>query len=124
MNNQELRRKIAAYVGFAIKSGGVSYGLEQLKSLLTRSKPALVLTDNALSVKTKKEVAFFAAKKNVPVVCLDELGSIANRPNVKIMSITDKGLAAQILENASKLKTEEKEETVKSDNVESNENDI
>jgi ribosomal protein L30E len=104
MNDQERNRKIAAYVGFAIKSGGVFYGLEKLKNEGTKPRPALILTDDALSEKTKKEVAFFAAKKNIPIVRLDKLECVTKKPNVKIISVLDKGLAVRIMETASEPK--------------------
>jgi ribosomal protein L7Ae-like RNA K-turn-binding protein len=118
MNSDELNRKIIAYVGFAIKSGGVSYGLEKLKNPVAGARPALVLADNALSEKAKKEVAFFSAKGNIPLVRMDNLGDKLNKPNVKIISIINKSLAAQIWKRASSGEAEETDEFGKIKNKE------
>ncbi|MDR2091348.1 MAG: hypothetical protein LBP62_06875 [Clostridiales bacterium] len=103
MDKTETKRKIAAYVGFAIKSGGVVYGLDSLKTARSKRPPALILADNASSEKTKKEAAFFAADRKIPLLIIDGLSDSLRKPNVKIMSILDKGLAARILETAKGL---------------------
>ncbi|MDR3293178.1 MAG: hypothetical protein LBT20_03635 [Clostridiales bacterium] len=98
---EELIRKITAYTGFAIKSGGVVFGLDGIKDM--RATVRVILGDCSLSEKSRKEIVFIAEKKRVPVFFLEGLGDIVKRVNVKVISIKNRELAIQILESCQKL---------------------
>ncbi|MDR2046755.1 MAG: hypothetical protein LBP79_02455 [Clostridiales bacterium] len=94
----EALKKITAYVGFALKAGGVRFGFESVKS--GGKKNYAVLADGTLSDKSKKEIAFWSKKNKVGLMFFDRLDEITRKTGVKVMSVTNKELAEQILRNA------------------------
>lgn len=92
--------KITAYLGFAIKSGAVSFGLDALKNA---GGSRLALIDEGLSDKSKKEAAYFADKKKIPLILTDRLSLLVHRENVKIVIIGERNLAERIQESFKKL---------------------
>lgn len=89
--------KISCYVGFAVKSGKVVWGLDMLKK--SKKPPCIVLIDGAIGNNSAKEAEFYANKHNVDVLFLPEgsLGAMLKRSNVKLIAVTDDNLAKAIL---------------------------
>lgn len=96
MNNTN---KIFSYIGFAVKSGQVVWGLDGLKK--TSDRAALIVIDEALSEGSKKEAVFVSEQKKIPMIRLPqgELSAALRRNNVKVLSITDAGLAGAIIDS-------------------------
>jgi len=96
IESTERNRKISSYLGFAVKSGAVVFGLDGIKN--GGPAIALILADNALSDKSKKEITFLSGKKNTPAFFVDNLPDIVKKENVKVVSVKNKNLAIQIME--------------------------
>lgn len=63
--------KILTLLGFASKSGKLSYGFDAVKTTLSQKKSKLVLIANDVSAKSKKEVLFFSDKFKTQAITLD-----------------------------------------------------
>ncbi|MGN0789327.1 MAG: hypothetical protein ACI4MY_05255 [Christensenellales bacterium] len=89
--------KISCYVGFAVKSGKVIWGLDMLKK--SKKPPRIILIDGAIGNNSAKEAEFYADKYDVDVLFLPEgsLGAMLKRNNVKLIAVTDDNLAKAIL---------------------------
>ena len=83
--------KISCYVGFAVKSGKVIWGLDMLKK--SKKPPRIILIDGAIGNNSAKEAEFYADKYDVD----GSLGSMLKRNNVKLIAVTDDNLAKAIL---------------------------
>lgn len=86
--------KIKAYVGFAIKSNKIVYGVDNI--LLSRQVHVVIydvdLADNSLSKLTK-----YLENNNIEGLKTDKLKEIVNRDNCKVIGIKDKNLSKAIL---------------------------
>ncbi len=92
--------KIAAYLGFCIRSGKISFGIDQIGE---RKKDVyLILVDGTLSDNSMKNATRLQTKFSCPLIVTDEerLGEMLSRPSVKAVGIREKNLAAAILKEA------------------------
>ena len=92
--------KIAAYLGFCIRSGKISFGID---AILERKKDVyLILSDDTLSENSIKNVFLAKDKFACPLLMTSggELGKLLCRPSVKAVGIREKNLAAAILQEA------------------------
>ena len=89
--------KISCYVGFAIKSGKVIWGLDMLKK--SKKHPRIIIIDGAISSNSALEAEYYATKNDVDVLYLpsNSLGTMLKRNNVKLIAVTDDNLAKAIL---------------------------
>lgn len=92
--------KIDSYIGFAVRCGRVSFGLEML--LRAKRPPFVVLYDAALGANSYKNLKYYCVKNKVKAVKLEEnhLNDALQRQNVKIISISDESLAKAIIANS------------------------
>ncbi len=96
-----MNSKIKTYLGFAVKKGGVVFGLDNIKK--RKSSICLVLASTEASEKTIKEVEFFCSKNKIPLVLSAlPVGEAVGKPGVKIMALTDKNLAEAVMQNIDK----------------------
>ncbi len=65
-----MNNKILTLLGFASKSGKLSYGFDAVKTALMQSKSKLVLIANDVSPKSQKEITFFSTKYKTEVFVL------------------------------------------------------
>ncbi|MGN0771360.1 MAG: hypothetical protein ACI4MI_02110 [Christensenellales bacterium] len=95
--NSTTLSKISCYVGFAVKSGKVIWGLDLLKK--SKKPPYVILLDGKIGKNSAKEAEFYAEKNNVPILALpdDALGELLKRSNVRLVAVTDENLAKAIL---------------------------
>lgn len=88
--------KISSYINFAIKSGQVIFGYDNL--FVFKKKPRLVLVSNDLTEKMQNKVIDFCNEKEIKFVLLElSLGNLIARDNCKVLAILDNGLSNAIL---------------------------
>ncbi len=88
-----MQTKINSYVGFAIKSGKIKYGVE---NIIVQSKSFVILIDKTLSVGSKDKINVFAMKKNIKVY-ETRIEDFYKDKNCKAIGIEDKNLAMAII---------------------------
>ena len=92
--------KIKTYIGFAIKSGAVIWGLDNILSGCEKSK--LILYDNTLSSTGVRKLTNHINKVNAECIKLPpeySLSDITGRDNVKLIAVTNANLADAIRQN-------------------------
>jgi ribosomal protein L7Ae-like RNA K-turn-binding protein len=91
--------KILTLLGFASKSGNLSFGADSVKESLKRSKAKLVIIASDISDKSRKEIRFFADKNNVRVIDVTyDIATLSHATGKKggIISVNEKGFADAI----------------------------
>ncbi len=90
-------QKNDAYLGFAVKTGRITYGGELVSRL---KKGVYLVVIDASAQKNTTNTAFNVARKfNVPVMVCDHLDSAANKKDCKIVAVRDKNLAEAMIKN-------------------------
>ena len=84
--------KIAAYIGFSIKSRNVLYGYESV--IASGRKCRLILCDRALSENSLKKVDAFAAKMGIKRYCIEALSDYFGGKPVKCIGLVEEHLAS------------------------------
>lgn len=93
-----MSEKILTLLGFASKSGNLSYGADSVKEALKRNKAKLVVIAKDISEKSKKEICFYA-KDTVSVLDVDfdiDTLSHAIGKRAGIISVNEIGFANAI----------------------------
>ena len=87
--------KIKTYVGFAIKSKQIKFGIDEI---LKNKFLDLILVSSELAESSKSKLENFASKTNSKLIELeqDQIDFVLNKTNVKVFAITNKGLADAI----------------------------
>ena len=92
-----MNNKILTLLGFAAKSGNLSYGFEATITSLKRGKSQLIVVASDISPKSIKEIAFFAEKFGVKHIILEsiDIKAVSDAVGRKcgIISVNDKGFA-------------------------------
>lgn len=92
-----MKSKLLTLLGFAAKAGALSYGFEATVATIKASKANLVLVAEDISPKSRKEIAFFAGKKDVKNFTLKgiDIKTVSDAVGRKcgIISINDNGFA-------------------------------
>ena len=84
------------YIGFAIKSGAVIKGMDDI--LRTKKRICLIVIAKSTQMNSRTKVVGFAEKKGISFVEIeDEILENLNLQGVKIVGITDKNLATAII---------------------------
>ena len=92
--------KIAAYIGFSIKSGKISYGYESVIS--GKKKLFLILCDESLSEHSLKKVKRYAEAKAIQLYVISGLSEYFGGKAVKCIGLAEEHLASATV---SELKT-------------------
>ncbi|MBR5121106.1 MAG: ribosomal L7Ae/L30e/S12e/Gadd45 family protein [Oscillospiraceae bacterium] len=91
--------KVLGLLGFASKSGNLSFGMDSTKESLAKAKTKLILVAADISPKSLKEITFFADKHGKEVISVeyssDTLASATGRKG-GILSVNDEGFAKAI----------------------------
>ncbi len=89
--------KVKAYIGFAIKSRAIVYGVDNLKN----KKVQLIICSASLSAGSKERCEKIAKEKAVKLLCItdEEMLEIIGKSGVKVLGITDKALAQALIIN-------------------------
>lgn len=95
--------KIAAYLGFCVRSGKICFGLDSIEE--KRKGFFLLMFDGALSENSMKNALALREKYRCPCIVTGagSLGEHLKRPAVKAAGIREKNLAAAILKEAERL---------------------
>lgn len=91
--------KIKAYIGFAIKSRSIKYGVDEILKL---KKSSLILLSDELANSSKDKVDNFAKKKNCEIIELPSNEFVElfdGNTNIKAVAVTDENLAKAIKKN-------------------------
>ena len=90
--------KIKTYVGFAIKSRSIIYGVDDIAK---SNKSHIIMCSVLLADSSKDKLIRFANSKNIEVVECDEnvFEQLFGDKNIKAIAITDKNLALAIKKN-------------------------
>ena len=89
--------KISAYIGFAIKSGSVLYGIDNI--INTSKKIQLIIMCNTNNQKVKFKLENYAEKNATKLIETKNitLNEITHKNNVKVIAILNKNIATAIL---------------------------
>ena len=88
-----MQKKINSYVGYAIKSRNILYGVANITG---RQKPYVVLYDAKLSESSKSKLLYYTEKNGIEAFCAD-VESLYPGKNCFAMGITEKNLASAII---------------------------
>lgn len=90
--------KVKPYIGFAIKSRKIKFGVDDIVKLKTVS---LILASDSLSESGLKKLTGFASKKNLGVELIDakDFEELFQNINIKATAILDDNLAGAIKKN-------------------------
>lgn len=85
--------KLSTYIGFAIKSGKVIFGYDNLFKY--KKIPKIIIFCKSLSEKMKNKLELFAISKKIKLLTLENfiLSDIIKRDNCKVLGICDENLA-------------------------------
>ena len=89
--------KIKAYLGFAIKSGNIIFGYDNI--ITTKKKLKLIIVSNTVNNKISTKINDFADSKKIKLINLSELSveELISRDNCKLIGIVDENLASAII---------------------------
>ena len=94
---EQILEKLKAYLGFAIKSGKVIYGVDNIEA--KANKVAIVIFDDSLSDNSCNKLINIAKRYKLPVYNLDILlDELLGKNNCKAIGILSKDLAKAIKE--------------------------
>lgn len=92
-----MNNKILSLLGFATKAGKLGFGFEACVQSIKSSKSQLVLVAEDISLKSLKEIRFFAEKKNIKYFILKGIDikalSAAIGRKCGIVSVNEVGFA-------------------------------
>ena len=88
--------KVKTYLGFAVKSGKIIFGVDKL--LESSKRPHLIIICSTQNEKVSNKVIRYGDSNNVTCIKLDNLvlGDIIGRDNCKVVGILDLNLAIAI----------------------------
>lgn len=91
--------KIKTYFGFAIKSGKIIYGFENVYK--TNKKIKLIVACKSTTAKNLEKLKRLSEEKGVPLIQTtnDYLHEWLFRDTVKVIAFTDENLAKAVLDN-------------------------
>ncbi len=96
-----MRSKIISLLGFAAKAGKLGFGFEASVTSLKARKAKLVITACDISLKSSKEISFYATKSNITHITLKgiDIKAVSDAVGRKcgIISVNDSGFADSIL---------------------------
>ena len=97
-----MNNKILSLLGFASKSGNLSYGFASCLETLNKRNAKLIICANDLSEKTKKEITFHAEKVSIEVLTLKnvDIFTLSNSIGHKcgVISVNETGFAKSLKE--------------------------
>lgn len=90
------QKKIKSYVGFAVKSGNIIFGADNV--IRPRKKMYIVLITDSINQTSFKKVTAFAEREKIPLITVNDeiMDTCVKKNNCKCIAITDKNLAKAI----------------------------
>ncbi|HCJ01738.1 MAG TPA: hypothetical protein DIC18_00845 [Clostridiales bacterium] len=92
--------KIAAYLGFSVKSRKIVYGYESV--IATGKRLYLVLCDNELAENSFKKVMRYAEIKQIPVRKMASLSDYFGGKAIKCVGLAEENLASAVVKELNK----------------------
>ncbi len=97
-----MKTKLLTLLGFASKSGNLSFGFSASADAVSRNKTKLIVIANDVSPKSQKEIRFCAEKKNIETFLLKDITifELSNAVGHKcgIISVNEDGFMRAIKE--------------------------
>lgn len=100
-----MKEKTLTLLGFASKSGKLSFGAAAANTALKTKKAKLIVISADVSEKSKKEAVFYADKYNIPHITLDvDMQNLSAAVGNKcgVLSVNDIQFANSILREETK----------------------
>ena len=88
------KTKIETYIGFAIKSNAVQWGIDNIT--LKKARANIIILDYSLSDNSAKKIRNYALRNNIEIIEIDNLPALCGRQGTKAIGICDKNLATAI----------------------------
>ncbi len=90
--------KVQTYLGFAIKARKIVFGADDI---LKAKRQKVILASKNLSEASLQKIETFANTKNIPLIIVDNQTflSVFGEKNIKVIAITDEGLASAIIKS-------------------------
>ena len=100
------KNKIVTFIGFAVRARKIKCGVNAIKTIRS-SAPVLVICKTA-SQNTFFEAVSLAKKLSAKLIVSNTylIEEVVNKPNCKLIAITDKGLADAVLNHLDSCFTE------------------
>ena len=92
--------KIESYLGFALRAGKVTLGLNSIEML--KKGVFCMLLDGDAQKNSQKQARKEAMRLNCPLVIVKGLGALVKREGIKVIAVKDFSLAGAILSEAEK----------------------
>lgn len=91
-------QKIITYIGFAIKSRNIKYGVDDILKL---KKASLILVSETLTSSGMNKINNYVNRTKTDMILLkgDDFSEIINSPSIKVAAILDDNLAEAIKKN-------------------------
>lgn len=97
-----MKAKVLTLLGFASKSGNLSFGFSASTQAINRNKAGLIIVACDVSQKSLKEITFHAEKKSVEILILKDISifELSNSVGHKcgIISVNEDGFKRAIKE--------------------------
>lgn len=95
----DAERKIETYLGFCLKAGKITLGVDRSETL---KRANLLLWDPTLSENSREKALRLRERLHCEAIVCEgtELSALLHRPGCKLAAVTDKNLAEAILREA------------------------
>lgn len=91
-----MNNKILTYINFAIKSGQIVYGIDNIKA--AKQKMTCVLFDSTATSRLENTIKTFCETKNILYAQLDvSIDELLKTKNCKVLGICNENLSKQII---------------------------
>ena len=91
-------RKIETYLGFALRAGKVTLGLNSIEAL--KKGVYCMLLDEGAQKNSQKQARKLHERLRCPLVVIEGLGALIKREGCKVVAVRDPSLAGAILREA------------------------
>ena len=93
-------KKIESYLGFALRAGKVTLGLNSVETL--NKGVFCILLDEDAQKNSQKQARKLREKLACPLIVIKDLGALVKREGIKVAAVKDFSLAGAILSEAEK----------------------
>ena len=91
-------KKIESYLGFALRAGKVTLGLNSIETL--KKGVYCMLLDGDAQKNSQKQARKLREKLSCPLMIVKDLGALVKREGIKVVAVRDSSLAGAILNEA------------------------